>query len=305
MKTILVTGGTVFVSRYAAVYFAQQGYRVYALNRGTRPQPSGVTLIQADRHALGNALRGLHFDAVLDITAYTAADVDQLMDALDEYGQYILLSSSAVYPETTAQPFSETAAVGPNRFWGQYGVGKIEAERAALRRDPHAMVLRPPYLYGPFNNVYREAFVFDCALQDRPFYLPGQGQLPLQFFHVEDLCRFIALLLNQPPREQIFNLGNPDTVTVRQWVELCYQLVGKQPVFVPVPSCVEQRSYFSFYDYAYRLDVERQRALLPAIKPLQQGLYESLQWYLQEPDAVIKKPFFAYIEQHLGSLRTP
>lgn len=299
MKTILVTGGTVFVSRYVAGYFARQGHRVYTLNRNTRPQPAGTTLIQADRHALGSALEGLYFDVVLDITAYTGKDVDALMDALEGYGQYILLSSSAVYPESTPQPFDETASLGPNRFWGQYGIGKIEAERAALRRDPRTIVLRPPYLYGPFNNVYREAFVFDCALQDRPFYLPGQGQLPLQFFHVEDLCRFLSLLLCRPSCGSIFNLGNSETVTVRQWVELCYRTVGKDPVFVQVPAGVEQRAYFSFYDYPYRLDVRRQSALMPDTKPLEQGLRESLEWYMQEPDAVTKKPFFAYIDQHL------
>ena len=34
-----------------------------------------------------------------------------------------------------------------------------------------AYILRPSYLYGPMNNVYREAFVFDCALEDRNFYV--------------------------------------------------------------------------------------------------------------------------------------
>ena len=48
---ILITGGTVFVSRFTAEYFSNNGHRVYCLNRGTRPQPEGVTPIQADRHA--------------------------------------------------------------------------------------------------------------------------------------------------------------------------------------------------------------------------------------------------------------
>lgn len=38
MKTMLVTGGTVFVSRYVAEYYVAQGYDVYVLNRNTRPQ---------------------------------------------------------------------------------------------------------------------------------------------------------------------------------------------------------------------------------------------------------------------------
>ena len=53
MKNILVTGGTVFVSKYIAEYFAGQGNRVYVLNRNTRPQPENTILIEADRHNLG------------------------------------------------------------------------------------------------------------------------------------------------------------------------------------------------------------------------------------------------------------
>ena len=38
MKKILVTGGTVFVSKYVAGYFRDNGYEVYVLNRNTKPQ---------------------------------------------------------------------------------------------------------------------------------------------------------------------------------------------------------------------------------------------------------------------------
>ena len=70
MRKILVTGGTVFVSRFIAEYYVAKGDEVYVLNRNTRPQSAGVKLIQADRHAIGDSLQGLHFDLVVD-TAYT------------------------------------------------------------------------------------------------------------------------------------------------------------------------------------------------------------------------------------------
>ena len=56
MKKILITGGTKFVSKYAAQYFSEQHYEVYVLNRNTKPQIQGVTLIEGDRHELGDAL---------------------------------------------------------------------------------------------------------------------------------------------------------------------------------------------------------------------------------------------------------
>ena len=36
MKKVLVTGGTVFVSRYIAEYYIAKGYDVYVINRNTK-----------------------------------------------------------------------------------------------------------------------------------------------------------------------------------------------------------------------------------------------------------------------------
>lgn len=300
MKTMLVTGGTMFVSRYAAEYFLRRGWKVYVLNRGSRQQSEGLELIQADRHALGDTLKPYRFDAVLDVTAYNAQDVNALLDALGECGQYILISSSAVYPETGAQPFREDAAIGPNAYWGLYGTDKIAAEQALHARRPDAYILRPPYLYGPGNNVYREAFVFDCALADRPFFLPEEGGMRLHFLHVEDLCRFAEILLERHPEQHTFNVGNPETVTVRDWVSACYAACSKAPRFVSVAPDVEQRQYFPFYSYEYALDVSAQCTLMGDFIPLEEGLAEALRWYRAHGEEVRRKPLLEYIDRYLS-----
>ena len=298
MKTMLITGGTVFVSQFAARYF-QKDYRVYVLNRNTREQVPGVTLIEGDRHDLKGCLKDRHFDVVLDITAYDATDVNDLLDGLDGFGTYVLISSSAVYPEWEVQPFTETTPLGPNRIWGQYGTDKIEAEKALIARAANHYILRPPYLYGPGNNVYREAFCFDCAKENRRFYLPGEGDMPLQFLHVEDLCRFIACILERKPEQRIYNVGNRETVTIREWVTLCYGLLGKNAEFVSVEPQIPQRNYFPFHAYAYTLDVERQHTLMPDEKPLKAGLSEAYLWYQENEAQVRKKPLLSYIDTHL------
>jgi len=160
MSKILVTGGTVFVSKYVARYYVEKGDEVYVLNRNHRPQIAGVSLIEADRHDLKGILKAYDFDIVIDVTSYTGADVADLLQGLEKFGQYIMISSSAVYPETNPQPFTEDQPIGENRFWGAYGTNKIEAECVLRKAVPDAYILRPPYLYGPMNNVYREAFVF-------------------------------------------------------------------------------------------------------------------------------------------------
>ncbi len=105
MKKILITGGTTFVSKYAAKYFVVHGYDVYVVNRNSKPQVKGVTLVESDRHNLGDKLKNLHFDVVADITAYDAQDIIDLHNSLGSFDQYIMISSSAVYPEYGVQPF--------------------------------------------------------------------------------------------------------------------------------------------------------------------------------------------------------
>jgi len=303
MRTLLITGGTVFVSRYAAEYFARKGDRVYLLNRGTRPQPQhpNITPILADRHAPGDLLKGYTFDAVLDLTAYTRADVQDLLAGLGPFGDYILLSSSAVYPETTPQPFAENAPCGPNLHWGAYGTNKLQAEQFVTKAVPHAYILRPPYLYGPLENLYRSPYIFDCIRQGLPVYLPGGGRLKLQFFHVNDLCRMMDALLRQHPAQRIWNVGDPQPVTALQWVQLCAKAAGMPVQTVSVdPAAHPVHAYFPFRDYEYQLDVTAQAALLPTLTPLTEGLAEEYAWYSQNPEAELRrKPYREYISREI------
>lgn len=299
MQKILIMGGTTFVSRFAAEYYANKGNEVYVINRNSKAQVNGVKLIDCDRTRLNNRLKGIHFDAVLDITAYTEEHVKTLLKALDSFDDYIFISSSAVYPETNPQPFTENQPCGKNAVWGDYGTNKLAAEKYLLKNLPSAYILRPPYFYGVYENLYREPFVFDCAEKDRPFYIPENGEMKLQFFNVKDLCRFIDILLEKPPENRVFNLGNKESVTIKDWVTLCYRAVGKSPKFVSVDKSVNQRSYFCFYDYEYTLDVSKQYELMPSTVPLEDGLKEEYEWYKSNRNAVIPKPYMEFINDNL------
>lgn len=297
---ILVTGGTVFVSRFTAEYFADKGHTVHVLNRGSRPQSKNVTHICCDRHELNDRLKNIRFDAIIDVTAYNSDDIISLTDGLGSFDQYIFISSSAVYPETLPQPFTENAECGANSIWGAYGTDKICAEKELLKRVPDAYILRPPYLYGTMNNVFREAFVFECAELNKPFYVPKDGKMPLQFFSVKDLCRFIERIIELKPEQHIFNVGNPETIDIIQWVRLCYGVIGKEPELKFVSDDVPQRNYFPFYDYAYKLDVSAMLGIMPDIQTLEDGLHESYDWFRQNRELVKRKPLHEYIEKNFG-----
>ena len=148
------------------------------------------------------------------------------------------------------------------------------------------------------QNVYREPFVFECALNNRKFYIPKDGKMKLQFFHVEDLCRMIEIILEKHPQNHIFNVGNNESVDINTFVELCYKAAGAELEKVYVENHDNQRDYFSFYDYEYELDVTRQNEILPKQKDLYEGLKESFEWYKNNPQDVMKKGYIDFIKNN-------
>ena len=295
---ILVTGGTIFVSRYTAEYFVKKGYEVYVLNRNTRPQSDGVNLIKCDRHNLDNRLENIYFDVIIDVTAYNEKDIKDLLNATD-FGQYIMISSSAVYPETNPQPFTENQECGFNIHWESYGTNKIDAEKYLLANVPDAYIIRPPYLYGRMNNLYREAFVFECAEKNLPFFVPENSEMKLQFFDIEDLCIFIEKLIENKPENHIFNVGNPETISVSKWVRLCYDILKKIPEIRYIPTEINQRLYFPFRNYEYILDVTKQTEIMSDFKSLETGLKQSYEWYKNNRKLIVRKDYLQYIKNNL------
>ena len=52
------------------------------------------------------------------------------------------------------------------------------------------------------------------------------------------------------------------SVSIKECVKLCCEVVGKDVIFKNVSAEIEQRNYFSFYNYEYKLDILKQKTLL-------------------------------------------
>jgi len=122
--------------------------------------------------------------------------------------------------------------------------------------------------------------------------------MPLQFFHVEDLCRFMHLILQNHPSDHIFNVGNRETVDINTFVKLCYEAANCPLSVQHVFSHPNQRDYFPFHNYSYVLDTTRQNKLLVQQKDLLQGLKESFLWYQSHPEDASKRGYLAFIDQN-------
>lgn len=299
---ILILGGTVFVSKYLAEYFMNKHHEVYTLNRGTKNQVLGVHFIKCDRYSITNELDGLEFDLIID-NAYKRIEIELLLKSNVKFKDYVFISSSAVYKNSKGIPLTEDCVVGYNDTWGDYGLNKIECERYLLDNVANAYIIRLPYLYGKYNNIYRESFVIDCAINNYSFYLP-ENDFHLQFLHVSDLARFIEILMLKHPNDQIYNLGNKEAISISSWVKLIYKALGKEVSFNKVSMDIPIRSYFCFHDYEYYLDSSKAYKLMNDFMPLDLGIKDEMDWYLASLDEVRKNPYFSYIEKNLKIVET-
>lgn len=69
-------------------------------------------------------------------------------------------------------------------------------------------------------------------------------------------------------------------------------LLWEKPEFIYVYDDIEQRNYFSFYNYEYKLDVSRQKCIYPETIPLDIGLKEAARWYDEHEKEINKNHIF-------------
>src|SRR5260370_20686456 len=112
----------------------------------------------------------------------------------------------------------EGDALAPDDHPEAYVRNKAMSERSLFRmhqRDRFPVVtLRLPFVYGPRNPLYREAFFWDRLRENRTLILPGDGRRLMQFVYVKDAVTACLKVLDAPDiAGHAFNIANPRPVT--------------------------------------------------------------------------------------------
>ena len=112
MTNVLIIGGNRFLGKTIAEAFLQDGaYRVFELNRGTRPPNRGITeqfrCDKNDRAEFGRILTSRSWDIVID-TILKDNDLEFAIDALTgRIGHFIHTGSIGVYGDARRIPAPE------------------------------------------------------------------------------------------------------------------------------------------------------------------------------------------------------
>ncbi len=321
---VLVIGGTRFIGRHTVEELLRRGHEVSVFHRGKTPNPFGDRVTELlgdrlDRTSVERALRGGRFDGVVDIAyawdSRTGADeIGYVADALTGAPErYVYLSSVSVYGDGP-MPLREESRRDPSM--GAYSEDKIAAEDYLFRAQREGRfdvsVVRPPFVYGPWNAIPREGWFWDRILAGRPVIVPDGGRTLFHWAAAKDVAWALAECLSQPAAKgQAFNIADAKPQTHAGFIDLLAQVAGRSVEKVPVPrprlhelggSALGSSMYFGATldaETDFSVSIEKAQRLL-GFRPTdsREGLAETFAWYLANDRG--RTPKFTFDKRVLG-----
>ena len=220
---------------------------------------------------------------------------NNVIDSARRHGarKLLFLGSSCIYPKLAPQPITEdallTGPLEPTNEW--YAVAKISGIKLcqAYRKEYgfSAISLMPTNLYGPGDNFdLKNSHVLPALL--RKFHeatresapavtIWGTGTPRREFLHVDDLASAALFLMRHYDSPEIVNVGTGEDLTIRELAQMVQAVTGYRGELVfdtTKPDGTPRKL----------LDVSRLKNLgWSAQIPLDRGLRETYQWYLNQP----------------------
>lgn len=315
MRT-LVIGGMQFMGRRIVEKLLEREHDVTVLHRrATHELGPRVGNLQADRADLPAVARLIgqgRFEAVFDL-AYDwqhGTPASQVEAAARSCGpglrRYVFMSSVAAYPP--GADHREADPLAPDDFPNPYVQHKASAERALFHMHAESgfpvVTFRPPFVHGPGQPFYREAFFWDRLLDGRPVILPDGGDGPMPWAFVDDVAEACVRATEVPEAAgQAFNVGHVERTTQRTFVEALARAAGVAPRFVSVPrsrihaaggQLMGASLYFGDYLDLPPLSAvieKAPRVLGVTPTPLEEALGQSYAWYQSQPRRVVDYAF--------------
>ena len=237
-KHVLVLGGSYFAGRVFSMVAARNaGFSLTLVNRGTYSMTHlpNTREYACDRHD-AVALQSLpaeHYDAVIDFCAYTPGDVKTVFEHLNgTFDHYILLSTADVYDRSIRTPKDETAPLQTCQSSctaGEYMFHKMllegETRQCCESRGTPWTILRPAFIYGPYNYAPREAYFIKNIVKKEPIPVPVDSNSQFQFVYVKDVAEALIACVNNPVSHgKAYNLCAPEVLTYSSYLETLCQV---------------------------------------------------------------------------------
>ncbi len=291
-RSILITGGAGFIGSHLADALIARGERVAVIDDLSTGAIANIRHLKGHPH-FQYTLDTITNEAVLaelidesDAVVHLAAAVgvqlivqspvrtietnvtgtELVLRRAAKKGKTVLLAStSEVYGKSEQAPFREDAdlVLGPSTMarWS-YACSKLLDEFLALayhkERDLPVIIARLFNTVGP-RQTGRYGMVLPrfvrSAIRNVPLRVYGDGRQTRCFCYVGDTVRALIDLLDHPAAiGQIFNVGNPQEVSILELAQRVIALAGSAAPIVLVP-----------YEHAYEAGFEDMRRRVPDV----------------------------------------
>ncbi|RXF68582.1 NAD-dependent epimerase/dehydratase family protein [Arcticibacter tournemirensis] len=225
-KKILVTGVTGLVGARLLPRLVDAGFECYALVRGGKDVPAGVTAIEGDvldaaslTEAVKEVSAVVHLAAVFrtqDMNLIWKVNLEgtrNLIDAVKMHApnaRFILASTSNVYNHNNTHPGREDDPVEPQH---PYPASKVAAETALLDSGLNWSVLRFPFVYGDGDGHLEALPKHIVAAKFHP-------AMRMSTIHHRDIYTAMKMALAGAMDQRIVNISDEAPTTIYELVRL-------------------------------------------------------------------------------------
>lgn len=254
--TALLTGGAGFIGSHLAKRLVEQGYNVRILDNLSTGKLSNLSdckpieFVQGDIRDPDTVEKCCqNVDIVVHLAAQTSVpfsiknpdfnddvNIKGTQNLLNKSTQakiqkFILISSCAVYGDTTYLPIDEAHPTNPI---SPYAKSKLTAEQETLQKNNQTtktVALRLFNVYGPKQGLSEYSGVItkfiDRIKQQQPLIIYGNGQQTRDFIYVQDVVNAITLAIQtEKANNQIINIGTGKPTQINQLAETILTLTG-------------------------------------------------------------------------------
>ena len=253
---IVITGGSGFVGSYLCENLINDGHKIIVIDNLLTGSTENINNLMDNEnfsfieHDVQNHIEiedkvdyVLHFASAASPKAYTEHPVNTLkagsVGTINTLGlakkhdaEYLLASTSEVYGDPLISPQNEEywGNVNPNGERSMYDEAKRFAEAAVATYsrsyDLKTKIVRIFNTYGPRMQLNDGRVVTNFivqALRNENITIYGDGLQTRSFSYVEDTVSGIISLMNSTEYD-VFNIGNPNEMTVGQLAEKIIEL---------------------------------------------------------------------------------
>lgn len=283
---ILVIGGTRFFGIHMVNELIENGHDVTIATRGKTSDEYGdkvkrIVLERTNETSVKEALKGTHYDVVIDKIAYCSNDIRYVMDVVD-CDKYIHMSSTSVYePKHMNTVESDFDGISKELIWCNrmdfpYEQIKRQAEYALWQKysDRNWIAVRYPFAIGKDDYTKRLLFYVEHIMKSIPMNIDNLDY-QMGFIRSDEAGKFMAFLVDKDVRGAV-NGSSEGTISIRELIDYVEKKTGSKAI---ISDEGDNAPYNGEPEYS--INTDKAQSLGFRFSVLHDWIYDLLDYYIQ------------------------